>query len=41
MPGMNMMVFFWNEEHIYHFEKYDMPLNEEFVKFVFHNENAT
>lgn len=33
--------FFLNEEHIYHFEKYDMPLNEEFVKFVFHNKNAT
>ena len=23
--------FTWNQEHIYHFEKYDMPLKEEFV----------
>lgn len=26
--------FTWNEEHIYHFEKYNMPLNEKFVKYV-------
>lgn len=26
--------YFWNEEDIYHFKKYDMPLNPDFVKFV-------
>ncbi len=26
--------FTWNEELIYHFEKYNMPLNEDFIKYV-------
>lgn len=26
--------FYWDDEEIYHFEKYNMPLNEEFIKKV-------
>lgn len=26
--------FFWSETDIYHFEKYDMPLNQSFLDFV-------
>ena len=26
--------YFWTETDIYHFEKYNMPLNEDFIKYV-------
>lgn len=26
--------FYWNEEDIYHFEKYNMPLNQDFIDYV-------
>ncbi len=26
--------YFWTEEDIYHFKKYNMPLNPNFIKFV-------
>ena len=29
----------WSETDIYHFEKYNMPLNDSFVKFVLSNNN--
>lgn len=29
--------FFWNDEDIYHFEKYNLQLNEEFINKVFQN----
>lgn len=28
-------VFEWFETDIYHFENYDMPLNEEFINYIF------
>lgn len=30
-------VFYWDETDIYHFEKYNMPLKDEFIKFVSDN----
>ena len=32
--GYNDGEYFWDTRHIYHFEKYNMKLNDDFIKYV-------